>query len=313
MVRRLRYAGRIIWQSFKDFNHDNGPEWAASIAYYSLLSVFPLLLAVVAISSFFISPAYTMDQTVRFLSTILPTGGPQIINIVQEAIKARSGISILSILLLLGGGMQVFGTVMKALNIAYTTGENFTFLKRILFQLWMVLTLGVLSLLVLASQVVINLFFSQIKNQIAGAILLQVVLEIVNAILLLVIYLLTYRFVPRCPVKWRSAFWGALVSTLLFITARPMFTGYITYFAHFNLVYGSLAIVITLIIWAWVMALILLFGGEVASHVQAFKIERKPVEVIEARHIRRSPTIKDKEGVRLPPKAEETQEKEVVQ
>ncbi|MGE5224398.1 MAG: YihY/virulence factor BrkB family protein [Omnitrophica WOR_2 bacterium] len=309
MLERLRSTGRILWQSFKDFNHDNGPEWAASIAYYSLLSIFPLLLAVVSISSYFVSPAYTMDQTIRFLSTILPTGGPQIINIVQEAIKARSGISIISSLLLLSGGMQVFGTVMKALNIAYTTGENFTFFKRILFQLWMVLTLGVLSVLALTSQLVVNLFFAQLKNQMAGAILLQVVLEITNAILLLVVYLLTYRFIPRCPVQWRSAFWGALVSTLLFMIARPLFTGYMTYFAHLNLVYGSLAIVITLIIWAWVMALILLFGGEIASHVQAVNIERKPVEVIEARHIRRSPTIKDKEGVRLPPKAEEVQEK----
>lgn len=83
------------------------------------------------------------------------------------------------------------------------------------------------------------------------------------------------------------------MATLLFVLARPLFVSYLRRFANYNLIYGSLAIVIIMVFWAWIVALILLFGGETASHTQAMVIEGQPKEEVERRHLQRSPVKQD--------------------
>ena len=88
---------------------------------------------------------------------------------------------------------------------------------------------------------------------------------------------------------WRAALIGAVVSTTLVLTARPVFLRYVSDFGAYNLIYCSIAIVIILVVWAWIVSLILIFGGEIASHVQALVIEEQPVQEVAQRHEERSP------------------------
>jgi membrane protein len=66
---------------------------------------------------------------------------------------------------------------------------------------------------------------------------------------------------PTYDVSNQAAFWGALLTTVLFLAAWPLFLGFLSTFTNFNLIYGSLAIVVILMIWAWLVALIFLLGG----------------------------------------------------
>jgi membrane protein len=89
--------------------------------------------------------------------------------------------------------------------------------------------------------------------------------------------------VPRYRTDWRAAAAGAVLAALLILVARPVFLTYVWQFASYNLIYGSLAIVIILIIWAWIVAGITIFGGEVVSHIQTIMLEREPAEDAERR------------------------------
>lgn len=68
----LRRIGVTFYLAAKDFFIDSGPQWAAAVAYYTLLSLFPLLLAVVSVAAFFVDPQWAVDQITSLLGQALP-------------------------------------------------------------------------------------------------------------------------------------------------------------------------------------------------------------------------------------------------
>lgn len=90
--------------------------------------------------------------------------------------------------------------------------------------------------------------------------------------------------------RWWAALTGAVVFTLLFLIAQPVFVGYIQRFANYSLAYGPLAIVITLVLSTWIVANILLLGGELVSYIQNLVVEQKSLREVERQHEQRDPT-----------------------
>ena len=78
----------------------------------------------------------------------------------------------------------------------------------------------------------------------------------------LLIFLLIYRFEPRCQTYWRYVWPGAMVASLLFEGAKFLFVWYLGNLAVFNQVHGSLASVVVLLLWVYLSALILILGAQ---------------------------------------------------
>lgn len=287
----LGKAGNVVVASAKHFVKDNGPQWAAAIAYYSLLSLFPLLLAAIAIAAYFVDREWAIDQGSQLIRGLIPSGTQFIREIIQEIMQTRGEAGILSILILLWSGSRVFGVITKALNIAYHVSEPYSFLRRTLIEMSMTLTIGILFILAVGSRLVIS--FSQSFVQMPPLqedVFYKVLSFIIPVVLLLISLFLTYQYVPRRRVTWWAALTGATVFTLLFLVAQPVFVGYIQRFANYSLVYGPLAIVITLVLWTWIVANILLLGGELTSHIQDMVVEQKSQGEVEQQHEERDPT-----------------------
>ena len=115
------------------------------------------------------------------------------------------------------------------------------------------------------------------------------VTEAAPVVLLLASFFLLYRFAPRRRPRWQAALPGAVLATLLFVAARALFLVYILNVADYDLVYGSLSIIFVLVFWAWLAALILLFGGEIVTHIELMLIEGRPAEELDERHRERAP------------------------
>ena len=287
----LEKAGNVVVASLKHFVKDNGPQWAAAIAYYSLLSLFPLLLAAIAIAAYFVDQEWAIDQGSELIRGLIPSGTQFIREIVQEIMKTRGEVGILSIFVLLWSGSRVFGVITKALNIAYHVSEPYSFLRRTLIEMLMTLTIGILFILAVGSRLVIGFVQSFIQiPALQEDVLYRLLSFIVPLVLLLLSLFLTYRYVPRRRVTWWAALTGAIMFTFLFLIAQPVFVGYIQRFANYSLVYGPLAIVITLVLWTWIVANILLLGGELVSHIEDMVVEQKSQREVEQQHEERDPT-----------------------
>lgn len=280
----------LVIQSGKDMFTDNALQWAAAVAYYTLLSVFPLLLAAISIAGFFVNADWAVARTTQLLGEFVPQGERWIEDTVRGLLAARGPATLLSLGALLWTGSRVFGSLTRALNIAFDVDETYSFGKRLLVELGFLLTLGLLFLLALSSGFLLNLARQALGILPAGREpLMRVLSATVPALLLLLTFFLVYRFVPRTRPDWKAALGGSAVATLLFLVARPLFGYYVQEFAGYNLIYGSLSIVIILLIWTWLSAVIVLFGGEIASHMQMMWIEGKDHREVERRHAARSP------------------------
>jgi membrane protein len=258
------------------------------VAYYTLLSVFPLLLAAASIGAYFIDPQRIIQELTRIMGQFLPQGGSQIENIVQGAVDARGTASVLSILGFLWTGSRVFGVITRALNIAYDVDDTYGFIKRTALEVVMLGTVGIVFVMGFATSFVIG-FLQTLVSLPSEDLLYRIVSEGLPVLTLLMGFFLAYRFVPRHRISWQASTAGAGLATVLFVVARPLFLYYLQRFARYNLIYGSLAIAVVLVVWAWIVAQILILGGEVASHTQAILIEGQSPRDLERRHLARSP------------------------
>lgn len=220
----------------------------------------------------------------------MPEGEEQIREIVAGAIEARGTVGFFSVLALLWSGSRVFGIVAMALNIVYDVDEQYSLVKRTLVEMLMLLTIGLLFILALGSRFLLDLAWRTFELiPLETGMLYDIVLTVIPVLLLFFAFFLTYRFVPRRRPNWVPALIGAVFAALAVTVARPLFITYIQRFAEFNLIYGPLAIVIILIIWAFLIALFLILGGELVAHIHEIWVEGKSPEEVEDRHLERSP------------------------
>lgn len=283
----LRRFVIMLLVAVKDFFHDNGSKWAAAIAYYALLSAFPLLLAAASIAAYFVDPTWAVDQLTQAMDEFLPQLSNQVEDIVQGAIETRVTASLLSFASLLWTGTRVFGAIAVALNMAAGSEQSYGPVRRIVVEIIMLLTLGVVFVLAFAGQP-LSRWLWQVMGREAGTWTFRLVNEVLPFAFFFAALLLSYRFVPRNRPSWRAALVGATMGTLLFLAARTLFLYYLRRVGDYNLIYGSLGMAIVLLLWAWLVANILILGGEVSAHTQEMLIEGKPAEEVERGHLLRS-------------------------
>lgn len=288
--RGTRRLGRLLIQSGKDLLTDDGPQWAAAVAYYALLSVFPLLLSGASIAALFVDQDWAIGRLTEAVGPFLPSGESYIDRTVRGAVEARGPAGLLSTLLLLISGSRVFGTLTRALNIAFDVDTNYSFWKRWLVELGMVLTLGLMFLAALISGPALALVskLTHLPVELSGA-AFWILRWLAPPVLLALSLTLCYRFVPRKRPDWTAAAGGGCLAALLLTLAQPLFGYYLREFAGYNLIYGALSAGIALLVWAWIGAVIVLFGGEVASHMQMMWLEGQSARQVQDRHEQRSP------------------------
>ena len=260
---------RAYVEAALNFLEDDGTLWAAAIAYYSLLSAVPLLLALASIASFFIELEWAIEQATTLLGAYVPQGTTRIRVLVLQAFAERESVGLVSVLVFFWSGSRVFGALTRALNNAFNVEDSYSLLTRTMLELGMALTIGLFFIAALVSNVVLNLLVGVFRilpdGQEQATILAS---EGLSAVLLLFAFFLIYKVVPRRSVSRWAALAGSVTATALFILARPLFLGYVDQLANYSEIYGQLAIVIVLVFWAWISAVILLYGGEVTAEVE---------------------------------------------
>ena len=274
--RWLRRAWVVLAQSVRALFAHNGTHWAAAIAYYTLLSLVPLLLLVASLAAPFIDADQAVARLTLALGEFTPRGAERIAALLREALGERRKLGLGATAALLWTGSRVFGALTKALNLAFAAEETYGVLRRRLVEIGMLLTVGLTFALALAAEALLGVLRVALAP-LPGAqdSLLGALQEASRLVLLPLAFLLIYRFAPRSRPAWRAALVGAGVATGIFLIGEDLFLDYLEFFGSYRTVYGSLAFVAVLALWAWVVAVITIFGGEVAAHVQHLAIDRR--------------------------------------
>jgi membrane protein len=264
-------------------------EWAAALAFYAVLSIFPLVLAGAALATFVVDPSVVATRLSNLLEGFVPPGVVDIQPIVAAAIASRRNVGIFAILVWLIAGRRILGALVTALDRVSDVDERHESLRRrAAVEVVLLVGIGALFVIALSARSLFGLLWEAIWGTgpsspgawLAGA--------LVHALLLVVAFYALYTVVPYGQRHRRSALVGALTATALFLLVRAGFQVMLDRFwESMTLIYGPLALAALLLTWAWVVGLIVLAGGSLASHINVMVIEGSSAEDAERRHVAR--------------------------
>jgi membrane protein len=264
-----------LWPTLKrtvqEFQEDNLTDWAATLTYYGLLSLFPTLIAMVSIVGLVGDPESTTDTLTDIVNKVGPDTatstfeGP--IRQVTES-RATAGVALVGgIVLALWSASGYLGAFIRASNVIYETREGRPFWKLRPLQLVMTLAIVLLLALMATGIVLTGPIVSDVAEPIGisstAVSIWNVVKWAVIAALFLLMIALIYYASPN--VQQRGFSWitpGGLVALVVWLVASGAFGLYVSQFGSYNKTYGSMAGVVILLIWMWITNLAILFGHQ---------------------------------------------------
>jgi len=262
-----RLTGQSFWRGFVGFYNRDNLTYAASIAYYSLLSLFPFFLLALTVLGRVAAKPDDREAVLDFVLQYFPRQFDFIINQLEGFSTNTVTISVAGGIALLWGSLGVFGAVSTAVNYAWGVEKQRSFWKHKLFSFAMLLVAGamlvVALMLVSASKVVGATWFAAVLARFPALLVLRS-LTIRNATTLLFIAVVgfVFYFVPNAKVRFRDVWIGAIVTGLLWKGALELFSWYMRDMSRFARVNGSIAAVVVFLAWVYLQAVILLYRVE---------------------------------------------------
>lgn len=243
---------------------------AAGVAFYLFLALFPVLAASVAIYGLVTDPAEA-EQQIASLRAYVPGEAYQVIGEMIRGIASESGKTLgwgvfFSILISLWSANKGTKALVSGLNIAYDEEEQRGFFR--LTGLTLCITIGVFLVGALMIALVVGVPALSSSLGLSGAVETAIGLTRwpLLAVLLVLILAVLYRWAPnRDAAKWRWVSPGALVSTVLWLAGSALFSLYIENFNSVSKTYGPFTAVVTLMLWLFLTAYIILLGAEINS------------------------------------------------
>lgn len=261
LFRLLKYAA-LKWS-----DHD-APRLGASLAYYTLLAIAPLLVLVVAICGMVFKKT-AEHQLLSEVAAVAGYSSAKTVEILLENAHHAHGVlaTAVALLMLFFGASGVFVELRDSLNTIWdapartsSTWRNFIWQRLVSFG--MVLALGCLllmSLILSAAITIIEKFFGSLVP-----LHLAIVGEIANFFITLtaitVLFALVFKFVPEVPIHWRDVGIGAISTAVLFTAGKTVLAIYLGT-AAVGSTYGAAGSLVALVVWVYYSAQLFLFGA----------------------------------------------------
>jgi membrane protein len=254
-----------------EFSEDNMSDWAAALTYYALLSLFPALIAMVAILGLVGDPQTITSNITEIVTKIGPKSAAQTFSGPIKSITQNKGSSL--IVLIIGLAVALWsasgyvGAFMRASNIIYETPEGRPFWKlrplQMLVTLAMIILLAVVALGITLTGPVVKAVAQPLGVGSTAITVWDIAKWPVLALVFVTMISLLYYASPN--VKLRGFKWvtpGSLLALIVWVVASAAFAFYVANFGSYNKTYGTLGGLVVLLIWVWITNLAILFGHQ---------------------------------------------------
>jgi membrane protein len=251
------------------FHDHHGPDRAAAVAYYTLLSLVPLLIFLISLG---VRVLGSFEAAYR--GSMMLVGGvvihldPQSLEGLRNFVAHAEGFRLPGLILLAWTARRIFASMFSALELVFgVPGRSFA--KHNLVALSMVMVAGVALLLTMAFTMLSagsQGLLMQLRS--SGELFKEISVYLSRVLPIAVtffFFFVLYRFVPRRVTTVGNAAIGALLATLLWEAAKQGFAWYLRNVARFSSIYGTLVGIIVLALWLEISVSIILYCGEVVA------------------------------------------------
>lgn len=261
----------LIRKSVSAWLEDYAPSMGAAISYYTVFSISPLLLIVIAVAGFLWGREAVEGELVRQLATLIGEDGARGVHaLVQSASKPEQGLiaSAVSAVFLLIGATTVFAELQNALDRIWRVPEHaklsgiWTTLRARLLSLGLILGLGfLLSVSLVFSAAVAALGHWANQALPAWEAMLQLANTGVSLGLSSLLFALIFKLMPRAQVAWKDVWVGAAVTAVLFEAGKVLIGLYIGK-SSITSSFAAAGSLVVLLVWVYYSAQIFLLGAE---------------------------------------------------
>jgi membrane protein len=260
----------LLGSTYNEMLDDKVFKMTASLSYYTLFSIAPLLLIVIAIAGFIFGEEAARGEIVYQIEGLVGKSGAEVVqSLIKSAAFETGGLfaTIISIVIILLGAMGVFIELKESLNIIWGVEPRpgKPILQLIKFRIGafsMVLIMGFLLLVSLMLSTLIVILNAYMGNNFP--VLLPVV-EIMNIVLSFAIttllFAMIFKFLPDVLLHWKYVWIGAIITSLLFSGGKYLIGLYLGS-SSFSSAFGAAGSLVVLLVWLNYSALILFFGAE---------------------------------------------------
>lgn len=260
----------IIRMTIQSFTQERGPEAAASLAYYSFFSLFPLVLVIIVVGSFFVDRDVVQSNLLNLLQGVLPGVEEIVIENINQVLQLRGSVTFVALLSLIWSATMAFNVIVKNINRAFPKATVPNFLKGRLMGLSMILGLALLMLLSFAASTVAGLIpvIDIPLHDIAlhETLIWQIGSCMVPILINLLMFYTLYQWVPQISVDRGAAIIGGAIAGVAWELLNNVFTWYLSSgLSRYRLVYGSLGTIVALLFWIYITATILLMGAHLTA------------------------------------------------
>lgn len=251
------------------WDEHHAPRLGASLAYYTLLSLAPLLILLMAICGFAFGRSAAEANLLHQARELVGYSGANTLKtLIDSAHQAKNGIiaGVAAVVTVVFGASGVFVELQDSLNLIWDAPPRkfgwLTVIKQRVVSFGMVLALGFLllvSLLLSAGLSVVEKYFSGLISMHAVA-LGEVANFVISLVAVAVLFALIFKFVPDVPIDWRDVVLGAVATAILFSIGRALLGLYLKT-AGVGSTYGAAGSLVALVVWIYYSAQIFFFGA----------------------------------------------------
>jgi membrane protein len=279
---------KVLMATFGGFSSDNGLKFSASLAYYTVFSLAPLLILIISVTGFFLGPD---AATGKLYPEIEHYVGSKAAIQIQEMLKGlefsgKTGLAvIISVITLLIGASSIFLEIQDSLNTIWRVKAKpkkgwVKMLQNRFLSFSLIISLGFLLIASLAVNIAIAALSSQIIRFLPSVTkyLIQGINLFVSFAVISVLFGIIFKFLPDVKIKWKDVRSGAMFTAILFMIGQYIISLYIQYTAQGS-TYGAAGSLIVILVWIYYTSAILYIGAEFTQvYAEAIGSRIEPAE-----------------------------------
>ncbi len=252
----------IFRYALERFSEMRGIEGSASLAFFTIFGLPPLLIVVVTVASYYLEIPHIQEQIIQVIEEIIPIPPDVIIEFLEGILNQRGAVGIIALIGLTWAASGVLMSLTTNINRAWPTAKIRNVVEKRLVAFLMI---GAFILFIAGTSVLSTIvtFITQIQLPIVDiSPPVGMLTDFLLFSLRFILFLALYFFVPKTKVKKRAALGAALLASIAWEITSYGFNWYFqSGLANYNFLYGSLGTLVALMFWIYLDSLILVFGA----------------------------------------------------
>ena len=267
----MRKFWLIVRQAFTEFINDHGMKLSASLSFYTIFALGPVLIILISLAGIFFGKDAVAGKLYWQINGLVGSEAAlqiqEIIGNIEQSQFSRSG-AILGLIILLIGATGVFTEMQESINYIWSlkTKPKKSFVKFIfdrVLSFSLIISFGFILMVSLAVHALVDILHEKLKTLFdEGTVLIfQGLNYILLFVVITILFAIIFKVLPDGKVRWKDSFAGAIFTAVLFLIGKYLIGFYLGN-SSIGVTYGAAASLVIILLWVYYTSIILFFGAE---------------------------------------------------